>query len=384
MTDSFSHQLKHLLPSIRERRPEIEAARTLPPDLVDALTGTGVFRLSIPRALGGDEAEPLDIMQVMETVSTADGSTGWCTMISAGNGLAAGYMPEAGAKEVFSDPSLPTAGIAAPSGAAVPVEAGYSVSGRWKFASGISHAGWVFAGCVVLGDDGSPRMTPAGPELVHVFMPVSDVEVHDTWFVSGLCGTGSNDFSADGVFVPEVRAFSLFDPADHRPEPLYQMPVLSVFSTQIASVGIGIARAALDEFEALATEKVPTFSMVRLAEKPVTQVQIARAEGALGGARALLYDAVDDLWQTAVAGRPATLRQRAMCRIAAVAAGEAAARVTAMVCTLGGGTAIDTGSPLQRHARDAQAVTQHIAMSPQTWEEAGRVLMGLEPQFPLF
>lgn len=383
MGETFPRQLKELLPSIRERRAEIEAARTLPPDLVDSLSETGIFRRAVPHALGGDEADPLDLMQAIETVSAADGSAGWCSMIALGNGLVAGYMSGLGAKEVFSDPAFPTAGLAAPSGAAQPMDGGYSVSGSWKFASGILHCDWVWAGCVVV-EDGTPRMTPTGPEMVHVFMPTAEIDIHDTWFASGLCGTGSNDFSATGVFVPEGRAFSLFDVSGHRPEPLYQMPVLALFSTHVATVGLGIARAALDEFTELAGEKVPSFSTARLAEKPVTHVEIARAEGVLGGARSFLYDTVDDLWQTVSAGRPPTPRQRGMCRIAAVHAAETAARVTATVCTLGGGTAISVSSPLQRHARDAQAVTHHVTQSPQTWEEAGRVLMGLDPLFPLF
>ena len=73
-------------------------------DLVDALRKTGVFTLSVPRAIGGREATPVDLMQAIETVATADGSAGWCTMVGLGNNIAAGYMDERGAKEVFADP----------------------------------------------------------------------------------------------------------------------------------------------------------------------------------------------------------------------------------------------------------------------------------------
>jgi alkylation response protein AidB-like acyl-CoA dehydrogenase len=343
-----------------------------------------VFALAVPRALGGGEMDPLDQTRVIETVSAADGSTGWCVMIALGDGVFAGYMAEPGAKEVFADPAQPTAASVAPVGAAVEVEGGVRVSGRWRFASGIGHAGWILAGCVVM-DGEAPRTTPMGlPEILHVFLPKTEVRVHDTWYVSGLCGTGSHDVEASDVFVPEQRIVTLFDPAKHRPEPLYQFPVLSLFAPQVAAVGLGIARAALDELTELATKKTPAFSTVRLADKPVTQVEIARAEAALGGARAFLYDTLDDMWQTILADRKPMPRQHAMCRIAAIQAAETAARVTRTASTLAGGTSVYSSSSLQRHARDADAITHHVTQSPQMWEESGRVLLGLDPLFPIF
>lgn len=382
--EGFPQRLQAVLPAVRSRREEIERARRLPRDLVAELSATGIFRLGLPRALGGDEATPVEIMRAIETISAADGSAGWCAMIAVGNGTVGGYMSDAGAKEVFADPALPTAGIAAPSGLAVPADGGFRVSGRWKFASGITHVDWLFAGAILM-FDGKPRMTAAGiPEFVHVFMPVGELEIHDTWFASGLCGTGSNDVSANDVHVPEPRTFSLFDASTHRPEPLFQMPVLTLFAPQVAAVGLGVARAALDELAEMAGEKTPSFSAARLADKPVTQVEIARAEAQLGGARAFLHDSVEDLWQTVVAGEEPTMRRRALCRIAALQATETAARVARTASTLAGGTSIYTSSSLQRHARDADAVLHHVTQSPQHWEEAGRVLLGLEPLFPLF
>lgn len=143
-------RVEELLPAVHARRQEIEQARRLPRSLVDALRATGVFTLGVPRALGGREATPLELMHIIETVAAADGSTGWCTMVGIGNALAAGYMDEAGAREVFADPSAPIAGIAAPAGGAVRVDGGVRVSGRWPFASGITHSEWVWAGCLVL------------------------------------------------------------------------------------------------------------------------------------------------------------------------------------------------------------------------------------------
>jgi alkylation response protein AidB-like acyl-CoA dehydrogenase len=292
-------------------------------------------------------------------------------------------MSEKGAREVFADPGAPTAGIAAPAGQAVPQDGGLRVSGRWGFASGIAHCDWVWAGCVVM-DNGKPRMTPGGPEIVHVVMPARDVEVHDTWHVSGLSGTGSNDFSASDVFVPGQRVFRLFDPSTHRSEPLYRMPILGWFVSQVVAVSLGIARAALDELIELAPNRTPTLSRATLADRAVAQVELARAETALAAARALLHGTVEDQWRTLLAGGKLTPRQVALNRTAAVNAAETALQVTRTANLLAGGASIYLSSSLQRHARDAEAVTHHFTVSPHTWEEAGRVLLGREPTVPLF
>src|SRR5689334_808611 len=208
-TDVVLERLKALRPAIRARREEIERARKLPRDLVDELKKTGLFRLSIPRAVGGDEAEPHRILDAIETVASADGSTGWCSMIGTANNLSAGYLNERGAKEVFRDTESPWAGIAAPTGKAVPSDGGFRVEGRWPFASGVTHCDWLWAGCTVM-DGGQPRMTPTGPKFLWACVPMREVQIHDTWFVSGLSGTGSNDVSIAGTFVPEHHAFHLF------------------------------------------------------------------------------------------------------------------------------------------------------------------------------
>ena len=375
--------VRDLLPGIRARREEIEKARRMPGDLVEALRKTRMFAMSVPRVIGGDEATPVELMQATEAVSSADGSAGWCAMIGNGGNIAAGYMDERGAREVFADATKPTAGIAAPTGSAVRLDGGVKVSGRWAFASGITHCDWVWAGCMVH-ENGQPRMTPHGPEILYVWMPVNDVKIHDTWYVSGLCGTGSHDFTATDVFVPENKIFSLLDPAGHRREPLYQMPPLTLFVVQLVCVSLGIARSALDDLAEAAQTKVPSLYQTVLADRPVAQVELARAEAALGAARSFLYDTVENMWQTVSSGHTPTSRQLAFGRIAAMNAAETGAMVARIANTLAGGSAIYTKSPFQRYARDAEAVTHHFTVAPHAWEEAGRVLLGRKPNTPAF
>ena len=383
--DGFGQKLHALLPRIRERREEIEEARRLPKDLVADLIETGVFKLGFPAALGGDEASATDLMRTFETIARADGSTGWVTMIASGGSFFAGMLNEAGVKEVFADPALPSGGGFPPTqGTATKVEGGYKVTGKWKYASGIDHFDWVSSGCVVL-YDGQPKMTPMGmPEVRWVFTPATEVEIFDSWFVNGLRGTGSNDYSITDVFVPDHRTFHPFDTSSHRPEPIVRMPGVAGFATQVASVGVGIARAALDELVDLAGGKMPVLSPTSLAAKPATQIELAQLESQWSGARAFLYDSVDDIWETLLAGQEVSPRQNALARIAAVEAARVSAQVAQRVNTLAGGNSMHLSSPIQRHARDADAVTHHFVLAPAALEDAGRVLLGMEPNSPIF
>ena len=154
---------------------------------------------------------------------------------------------------------------------------------------------------------------------------------------------------------------------------------------QLVCVSLGIARAALDELMELAQTKVPTLYQALLADRPVAQVEMARAEAALGGARAFLYDDggrhVEHGAGREAASATVSSRSRESPRTQAA---ETGASVAKTANTLAGGSSIYLKSSLQRHARDAEAITHHFTVAPHTWEEAGRVLLGRQPNVPAF
>jgi alkylation response protein AidB-like acyl-CoA dehydrogenase len=381
--ETVIQRLEKLVPGILARRKEIEGGRRVPGDLMKAIRETGIFSLEVARAFGGQEATPLEALEALEVLARADGSVAWCVAQGMATNGASAYMNEAGAREIFADAKVVTGGAFAPKGGAVRVDGGVRVTGRWQFISGVHNAEWLMLGCLVL-ENGQPRMTAMGPEAVHLMVPAGAVEIHDTWYVSGLCGTGSQDVSIKDFFVPERHVFLVGDPTRCRPEPLCRMPPLAWFVSHVATVSLGVARAALDEATEGAQQRVPTFTMVPLADQATAHIELARAEARLSSARLLLRESVASIWRIVSTGEQPAPRQVAFTRMAALNAAEVGATITRTASLLGGGGAIYTSSSLQRHMRDAEALTHHFSVAQNVWEDVGRVLMGRKPNAPMF
>jgi indole-3-acetate monooxygenase len=356
---------------------EGERARRLPPGLVKEIAEAGLFRLCVPASLGGLEAHPAVLVQAVEALARGDGAAGWCVAIAATSGLVGGYLPPEGAREIYGSAASVAGGVFAPKGRALAGGDGFTVSGRWPFASGCTHCDWLMGGCVVL-DGEEPRLLPNGmPDVRLLLAPATAFTIHDTWHVSGLRATGSHDIELDTVFIPAEHGASVFSDRPREEGPLYAFPLFGLLAVAIAAVSLGIARGALDELVELAGGKVPTGGRRALAERATVQADAARADAAVRGARALLLEAVDEAWQRAAADGEVDTERRAALRLASTHAAAVCAEAASTAYRLGGGSAIYESSPLQRRFRDANAATQHMLVAPATWELTGRLLLGL-------
>jgi alkylation response protein AidB-like acyl-CoA dehydrogenase len=370
---------RNLAATIRDAADATERGRRVPPELVAALARAGLFRLCVPRALGGGEADVATLLGAIEEVARADGSTGWVVMIGATTGLVSAFLPDAAAREIYGcDANTITGGVVAPRGKATAVAGGYRVSGRWAFASGCQHCAWLMGGCLVV-DDGKPDLLPSGaPNPRLMIFPSADAEIVDTWTVSGMCGSGSHDIAVRDLIVPRERAVSLVTDRPRHEGPLYAFPLFGLLALGISAVATGIARTAIDELVELAGGKTPSGSRRTLAERTAVQAQVADAEATLESARALVRDTVGETWEAAKSRGEITPDQRARLRLAATHATRSAARATDLMYDAGGGTSIYATSRLQRCFRDVHVATQHVMVAPASLELAGRLLLGLE------
>ena len=372
-----------IAPLVRACRDEGERERRLPPQVLAAMHEARLFRMYIPEALGGLEIDPITSMIVVEEIARADAAAAWNLMLGATYGLWAAFLPEDAAREIYGAPDAVVAGALRPTGRARPVDGGFVVDGRWSFASGIRHAAWWNAGCLVRRDGAGDADTQA-PEAWLVFFPAPDGELIDNWDVGGLRGTGSHDYAVCGLFVPRARAIP-FDAAPRARRPLYRLPRQALLDNTMAALPLGIARTAIDTLvEMAAGGKRPAGAGAPLSERATVQADVARAEALYLSGRALLYDSVAQSWEAAQAGRALSVREVALLRLARTHAVQAAVQAVDLMYTSAGGAAIYTRNPLERCFRDIHTVTQHVSMNPANYEVSGRVLLGLDPDRELY
>ena len=372
-----------LAPLIRSCADENERERRLAPTVVEEFHDAGLFRVQIPERFGGAGLDPIEALPIYEEVAAADGSAGWNLAIGAGGGAFVGMLDDADAiEEIVGEPRALLAGSVNPMAMRITPEAdGYRVSGRLRYASGVSQSSWLMGGGLVF-DAGSaqPRMTRDGaPVIVGAFFPTREARVLDTWRPNGLAGTGSHDVEVSGVHVPAARCFEFFSTKPRPHDPLAALPLFSRLGAALAGVGIGIARRAIEELVRLAGEKVPIASPGMLRERAGVQIDVARARGLVDGAHAHVTATAREVFARVKAGAAPTVDDQVRLRLAYVTATDHFARAVDLVRNAAGMNAIALGSPLERCWRDAHAVTQHVAISPSHLERIGRITLGLDP-----
>ena len=366
-----------LLETVAARAADTEAQRRLPADLAAELAQAGLFRMLVPKALGGAEVDVATLFASLEQLGRADAATGWCVMIGGTTALISAWLPEQHAREIWADPVVITGGVFAPMGRATLDGDDYVVSGRWAWGSGSANCRWLLGGAVIMEGAEMRRLPSGAPDHRMMVMRRSEVELIDTWDALGMRGTGSGDLAAKDVRVPQGRSVSFLTDTPRQDGPLYRFAPFGLLALGIAAVASGNALGALDDLKALATAKKGQGSSRTLAERGVVQADYAVAQADLHAARALVHAEIASAWDRVVAGNTLDMQARARLRLAATRLTQVSARVAAKMHELAGGTSVYASHPLNRRFRDAHVATQHVMVAPPTLELAGRVLLGL-------
>ena len=387
----MSEQRDQLVAGIRASREKFESAgdraeelRTLPHDAVNILRSLGLFWLKTPAELGGTPLAPVEFCDVIEELAYVDTSTAWAAMIGAGcNGLAGGWLPEEGARQVFgagtAGARTVVAGQLSPRGTGHPVKGGYLVSGRWGFSSGIVHADWLIGAFRPdSGDagaqDGDGAADTGFGRMVVFLVPKAQAEVIDNWHVAGLQGTGSLDFSVDGIFVPSELTYDL-GTAAVRGGDLFRLGMPAFVSNEVPPLAIGLARRALDDMTELATHTARFPGGPTVSERAVFHKELGRAETRIRAARAVHREAMAAAWESAVTDTVPGEELQLAVTTASIYAVETCADVVSDLFRYGGGRVLALSNPMQRHLRNVLAARQHLALSEEHYETAGRYLL---------
>jgi alkylation response protein AidB-like acyl-CoA dehydrogenase len=367
-----------LAPLIRSSAPETDALRELPRPLFEAMADAGLFRLALPRTLGGFEMDLPSYIQVIEELGRADASTAWVTNQVSIFATYAARMPTAAARAIWIDtPRSVVANTPQANAQAIVVPGGYRVTGRQGFSTGCRHASWLAAHATVT-EQGRPRLDDGQPEMRYCFVPRAQAQLLDTWQVRGMRGTGTNHFQVDDVFVPEDRTVKSVTAPLIEQGPLYRLPRTLVFASGDAAVALGTARSCLAAFTELATTKTPRAMDALLRDQPLIQSEVGRAEARLRSGLAFLREAVREIWDAVLANGAVTLEQRAVLRLATTDGIRTAVAIVDMVYNMAGATAAYESSPIQRHFQDVHVMSQHLQARLAHYELVGRHWLGLK------
>lgn len=374
---------------VRAEAAESERQRTLTAPIVEAMWASELLSAFNPVAAGGVEPSFAEMIETWTEMAWQDGSFGWVGIANLPSTFAAAcYLPDDGFAEVFTahDNRVTLGGQFFPNGQGIAVDGGYRLSGSWNFGSGIGHSQYIAAGFLPL-DDGEMRWAGDGvPDMQVAVVPREDISLDDGWYVQGLRGTGSYDYSAEDVFVPESRTFPLFRREPYRgSSPATRMGLMSVTAAGHASWALGVAKSMLDDVTELAATKYRMSDMGEsLASRPTFQKGLARHVAAWRAARLLVLDAFETAEAAVASGADLTPTLRADMRVAALHATDTARSCAEWAHLAAGTTAIREGSRFERAFRDMYTGTQHAFISEKVAIDAARIWLGIiDDQFGL-
>ena len=371
-----------LIPLLQDAGPRIDAGRELPADVVDAMHAAGMFRLLVPRSLGGAELLPSVYIQCVEAIAAGDGSTAWCMNQNSGCSMSAAYLDPAPARSVFGGPRDVLAwGQSRGRAGARRVEGGWRVTGTWLFASGSRHATWLGAHCPMTEAGGASQNRDRDGNVVErtLLLPREQAQIDDVWHVVGLRGTGSDTYSVEDLFVPDGYALCRDRPSERRQQGLlYRFSTLNIYAAGFGAVGLGIARGMLDAFVALASKKTP-YGSHAMRDSAVVQSLVGLGDAKLRAARTWLIGTLERVQESVAERGHLTIDERLDIRQASTFAIHQAREVVNAVWHEAGATAIFDSGPFERRFRDINTVSQQVQGRAAHFETVGLHMLGGAP-----
>lgn len=394
LTHTATKVEKDLVKTAREIGPEIskyveedETNRRLSPPVVKVLRDAGFFKLFLPKALGGLEADPVTTARVIEEVARHNTAAGWSLMVANTIPIMIVRLSDEGISALYgNNPDTFIAGSVHPPMSATQVKGGYSITGRNPLFSNVHEAQWLFVLAFVM-EQGNMKMHDGHPEMIGAVMKAGDCEIIDTWHTIGMKATDSNDVSAKDVFVPDYLSFPLDPEGVPNPRftgPLYRFPASGAnIACLFPPVSLALASNAISELKTLAEKKTPLGSMVSIKQKGVMQRKLGIAEALVQSSRAYLYEAIEECWEKVKADKDVTREEKARLLLAATHTNQSCTKAVDLMYSAAGSTAIYTRNKIAHYFTDAQVLKQHGFVNDSRYETAAQIYFGLRSDLPL-
>lgn len=365
---------------VRAAAGRIEAARALTPDVVATLHGAQLFRLTLPRDIGGDAVNLRTLAQVIEIIAEADASTAWCLGQAAGCAMSAAYLKPDVARRMFGPADAVLAWGAGIQGRAVAVDGGYRVTGKWNFASGCANATLLGGHCFVFNADGTPRQRANGSPLDRTALFLrSKAKIDDVWDTIGLRGTASYTYAVEDLFVPAEETIDREGNERVAMDDLFVFQSTFAYAAAFSALMLGIAHGMVKDLTTLAATKTPRGAPSSLMDSPVFQSELAVLNARVRSLRAYLHNTLDEVWEKAVALGELPYIERANLKLATTYVINEGVEIATAAYHAAGNTAIFEGQPFERRLRDAHSASQQLQGRPANFVTIGRILLGLPP-----
>jgi 3-hydroxy-9,10-secoandrosta-1,3,5(10)-triene-9,17-dione monooxygenase len=368
-----------LVPLLESNAQATENARRVVDENIAAIRDAGLYKIMVPRRFGGLETDIRTKLEVTRELAKGCGSTAWVTTLLNVCAWFAGLASAQAQEDIWgANPEARVAGVFAALGKTKRVEGGFVVSGKWPWASGCLHADWAMLGM--------PIIDEAGVEIDQglAFISMSEVTIEDTWFVTGMKGTGSNTIVAENVFVPEHRIMSISrllagdPPTPYKDEVLYRCAFMPVAAIVLAGSQLGLCSRALDFVIEKAPKRSISYTFYKTqTESPSFQLAVAKAAMLVDSAHLHAYRTADEIYDAAGEGRFPSYVERAKSRFDAGYVGQLARDAIDVLMSAHGASSFAEVSPMQRIWRDSETAGRHAVISPDIGAEVfGRALLG--------
>jgi 3-hydroxy-9,10-secoandrosta-1,3,5(10)-triene-9,17-dione monooxygenase len=371
-----------LVPRLRERAARTEELRHLPTETEKDLHDAGLFRMLQPKRIGGAELDYVALVDCAELLGMADASVAWNLANLASHHWMLGMFEQKAQDLVWRrDPdALIASSFIFPAGRATRVEGGYRLHGSWPFSSGVASCEWNMLASVVYSDDEAD-----GIEYRIFLLPKVDYKVLDTWNVTGLRGTGSCDVEVRDTFVADYMTVAVGDLAggptpgsNVNPNPLYSLPVFSLFPYVLSGVALGNAQVCLDDYAEVARHRISTYNRAKLSDFQSTQIKIAEASAKIDAARLIMRSACVNAMEDARRDRTPDMATKTRYRRDGAFSVNQCTDAVSMLFAASGARGLFTTGVLQRQFRDAHAINSHLAFNfDAAGTNYGRVALGL-------
>jgi 3-hydroxy-9,10-secoandrosta-1,3,5(10)-triene-9,17-dione monooxygenase len=373
---------KALVPQLRERAVRTEELRRLPPETERDLHEAGLFRILQPKRIGGAELDYVALIDCADLLGQADASVAWNFANLASHHWMLSMFEQKAQDQVWSRDAdvLIASSFIFPAGRAKKVEGGYRLRGSWPFSSGVASCEWNMLASIVSSDDEAD-----GIEYRIFLLPKSDYRVLDTWNVAGLRGTGSSDVEVRDAFVADHMTVAVGDLAGGptpgsaiNPNPLYALPVFSLFPYVLSGVALGNAQACLDDYVEVVRHRISTYNHAKLSDFQSTQIKIAEASAKVDAARLIMRSACIDAMENVRRSQVPSMATKTRYRRDGAFSVNLCTEAVSMLFAASGARGLFTTGVLQRQFRDAHAINSHLAFNfDAAGTNYGRVALGL-------